>query len=180
MDTATVFIAANAGFQVHVTTTAPHCETHVGSFAVDSISGGIKPYLVNLNNGLYLPVMTFDNIGPGTYTLMVMDSNQCVNDYMLVMPEDDGEYTLYVPNTFTPNKDGINEAWHVYGTCLSEYHCIIYNRWGEKIVEMTDIGDGWDGTFMGQAVPDGVYVYILEVQTKKGPVKRTGHISLFR
>lgn len=175
-----IITRADISFQVHVTTAAPHCETHVGAFTVDSISGGAKPYVVNLDNGLFLPNMTFNNITPGTYTLTVMDSNQCVNGYLLVMPEDDGDYTLYIPNTFTPNKDGVNELWHAYGTCLGDYHCIIYNRWGEKVKESTNIEDGWDGTFMGQAVPDGIYVYLLEVQTKKGPVKKTGHITLFR
>jgi len=96
------------------------------------------------------------------------------------MPDNSKDYILYIPNTFTPNNDKINDIWYIQGACLGAIHCYIYNRWGEKLHEMKDIKDGWDGTYKGSVVSDGVYVYILEVETGTGTVSKTGHITLFR
>ena len=66
------------------------------------------------------------------------------------------------------------------GTCLNKFNCLIYNRWGEKIKELKDITEGWDGTFNGKPVPDGVYVYLIEVETQSGTISKAGHITIFR
>jgi gliding motility-associated-like protein len=59
-------------------------------------------------------------------------------------------------------------------------NCLIYNRWGEKIRELRDINEGWDGTYKGVSVPDGVYIYLIEVSTKEGTINKAGHITVFR
>ncbi|MCC6600460.1 MAG: gliding motility-associated C-terminal domain-containing protein [Crocinitomicaceae bacterium] len=95
---------------------------------------------------------------------------------------------LYVPNSFTPNGDGINDVWVVKGKDLIEYHIDIYNRWGEKIFESNDVNEAWvgerkDGVYF---VDSGVYNYIIrfKVAGEKGPLSETmiykGHINLVR
>ncbi|MES2760756.1 MAG: T9SS type B sorting domain-containing protein [Bacteroidota bacterium] len=163
-----------------VTANAPNCFENDGSFVINNITGGVPPYTSNFNNNGYSTDTIFTQLGVGSYTLNVMDSNNCETGFILVIPENDGEHTLYIPNTFTPNNNVVNDIWYVKGTCLNQFNCIIYNRWGEKIRELKDIKEGWDGTYKGAPVPDGVYVYLIEIETKSGTVKKAGHITLFR
>lgn len=88
---------------------------------------------------------------------------------------------IFVPNTFTPNGDGLNDIFYVRGNVITELYFVIYNRWGEKIFETNDQNTGWDGTFGGSQLPPDAYGYYLrykcigmgasdEYQFKKGNV----------
>ena len=165
---------------VALTTNTPNCESNDGSFVIDSIKSGTPPYFTSFNNTSYTSNMIFENLSTASYTLNVRDSNMCETRFILIMPENNRDYTLYIPNTFTPNKDKVNDVWYIQGSCLGEINCLIYNRWGEKIIELNDIKDGWDGNYKGKEVPDGVYVYIIEVKTNSGTINKAGHITLFR
>jgi len=69
---------------------------------------------------------------------------------------------LYIPKAFTPNGDGKNDFFVIsgYNRCLL-YHVDIFNRWGQKVFETSDISVPWDGTFNGKLVEEGTYVYII-------------------
>lgn len=73
---------------------------------------------------------------------------------------------LEFPNAFSPNGDGVNDVYKAKTGFQSivEFKAIIYNRWGQKIYQWTDPADGWDGTFHGSPVKDGVY--FVHVQAK--------------
>ncbi len=164
---------------IDLTTNSPTCDDNDGSIIINNISSGTPPYYSSFNNGVYSSNLIFDQLGIGTYSLSIRDSNMCETGYILTMQEN-GDYTLYIPNTFTPNNNKVNDIWYVKGTCLDGFNCLIYNRWGEKIKELTDIKEGWDGTYKGNSVPDGVYVYVIEVKTKKDVIKKSGYITVFR
>lgn len=89
-------------------------------------------------------------------------------------------YGFYVPNSFTPNGDGINDVWFPLGNAfdVERYELEIYNRWGELIHASVDPFAGWDG---GDA-QDGVYVFKLSVVDAIDNVKHdlAGHLTLFR
>ncbi|MFT3980410.1 MAG: PKD domain-containing protein [Ferruginibacter sp.] len=71
--------------------------------------------------------------------------------------------TIYVPNAFTPNGDGMHETWRI--PALDAYpNCVvtIFNRYSQKIYESKGYSRPWDGTFKGQAQPVGAYVYIIQ------------------
>lgn len=72
------------------------------------------------------------------------------------------ELSIYIPNAFTPNNDGFNDkiAPSIAGN-MEEYKFYIFNRWGEKIFETSDIGDTWDGTHENEKVSIGVYSWKL-------------------
>lgn len=72
---------------------------------------------------------------------------------------DECEYIqLYIPNSFTPNKDGHNELYLIGGSNADEVEYLaIFNRWGEKIFE-SDHNEGWDGTYQGEECEMGVYL----------------------
>jgi gliding motility-associated-like protein len=67
----------------------------------------------------------------------------------------------YIPNAFTPNGDGVNDYFFLYGQSGVTVHSFkVFDRWGEKVY------DGlfpWDGTYKGQLCQPGVYVYIFSI-----------------
>lgn len=71
-------------------------------------------------------------------------------------------FPIYIPNTFTPDNDGINDVFYAYSEILDDYELTIFNRWGELIFRTTDLDIGWDGTFNGHPQQIGVYVYELK------------------
>lgn len=66
---------------------------------------------------------------------------------------------LDFPNAFSPNGDGMNDIYRAKREYESivEFKAVIYNRWGQKLFEWTDPEEGWDGTFHGTPVKQGVY-----------------------
>ena len=91
--------------------------------------------------------------------------------------------SINIPNAFTPNADGKNDVFKIETIKeIIDFKLIIYNRWGELIYESTDINKGWDGTYKGKTVPQGVYVYILTgiIKDTGEQIKRTGSVTLLR
>ncbi len=68
---------------------------------------------------------------------------------------------FYLPNAFTPNGDGLNDSFKAIPRYdyVNKYHLNIYNRWGQRIYETTDINSGWDGSYKGSPCIIGAYVY---------------------
>jgi gliding motility-associated-like protein len=75
---------------------------------------------------------------------------------------------LYVPNSFTPNGDGLNDFFYVQGEAIQTFKIQVFNRWGDLIFESNDVNTGWDGKFNGQLVPQGTYVYKLSASSVTG------------
>lgn len=75
---------------------------------------------------------------------------------------------IYVPNSFTPNGDGINDFFSVKGEAIQSFTLEIYNRWGQLIFQTRDVTASWDGTYKGQVVPMGAYVYKLNASSITG------------
>lgn len=91
------------------------------------------------------------------------------------------EPRLYAPNVFTRNGDGMNDVFLVKGIFISDFKLQIYNRWGQKVFETTNMYEGWDGTHNGENCTSDVYVYVAEGRGKKGDSKIiTGNVTLLR
>lgn len=89
--------------------------------------------------------------------------------------------TLFVPNAFTPNGDGLNDFFTSFGEFEQDFELQIYDRWGKLIFQSFAQNPGWDGTFKGQPVSEGVYVYRLRVKGYDGvELRRDGSITLYR
>ena len=73
---------------------------------------------------------------------------------------------LYVPNSFTPNNDQVNDFFDVRGRNILDFELSIYSRWSEKIFHTTDINSHWDGKYKGRLVPTGTYAYTISVYGK--------------
>jgi gliding motility-associated-like protein len=92
------------------------------------------------------PQHTYPTDPPGTYqaTLIVTNSSGCIDTATFTI-EVQPEFTFFVPNSFTPDGDGINDFFHAYGIGIKCYHFEIYERWGRLIWESTDFNEAWDG-----------------------------------
>lgn len=116
------------------------------------------------------------------YTLIVSDSNGCtamdtVSVYVNIVCEEE----VFLPTSFSPNKDGINDVLYVRSNCIQTMLFMIYNRWGEKIFESTDVTKGWDGTYKGVEMNAGVYAYFIEGNLiNKDTFSQQGKIILVR
>lgn len=88
---------------------------------------------------------------------------------------------IFVPNTFTPNDDGLNDLLFVRGPFVDELLFIIYDRWGNEVFKSTDPEQGWDGTFRGQILGNDVFGYYLEARCFDGEIFRLkGNVTLLR
>ncbi len=74
------------------------------------------------------------------------------------------ESSLKVPNAFSPNGDGVNDVYHITFQSLVKLELAIFNRWGQRVCErnLSNIDQGWDGTFGGKDVKDGVYFVVVQ------------------
>ncbi len=104
-----------------------------------------------------------------TYTLTVTNGGGCTakdNVDLLVVCS---QGNVYIPNTFSPNNDGVNDIFYPRGKGIYGIKGMrVFSRWGELLYEKTnfqpnDISSGWDGSFKGQKLTPDVYVYIIEV-----------------
>jgi len=88
---------------------------------------------------------------------------------------------IYVPNSFTPNGDGLNDNFGISGEAIQSFSMRIFNRWGDMIFETSSVTDKWDGTFKGQKAPTGNYVYKIFASGLTGKkVAREGNLTLIQ
>lgn len=113
------------------------------------------------------PEFTFP--GTGTYRVwqFVKNSFGCrdsTHKRIIVKPLE----TIYFPNAFTPNGDGINEEFVLFGNSMDpdDFELIIYNRWGEQVFYTQNINTPWKGDSMsdpGKILSGGVYIYTARI-----------------
>jgi gliding motility-associated-like protein len=113
------------------------------------------------------------------YIVTSIDSFGCREQDTLIVNVED-IITLYVPNAFTP-VDGRNPLFKASGIGVDHFDFYIFNRQGEKIFESHDLETGWDGTFKGDAVQQGVYVWLAKALSSTGKViERTGSVTVVK
>lgn len=114
------------------------------------------------------------------YCVTVSSSSGC-SEHVCLKVDVVRESTLYVPNVFTPNGDGLNDLFEVPHVNISEFNIRIFNRWGALLFESNSITTSWDGTFKGKPVEDDVYVYTITARGEDRTefIKR-GHITVLR
>jgi gliding motility-associated-like protein len=95
---------------------------------------------------------------------------------------------VYIPNSFSPNGDGINDVFRVYGgeglRMIRQF--AVYDRWGNALylqrnLPVNDPSAGWDGTFRGRVMDPGVYVYTIELELSDGSTRLyKGDVNLLK
>lgn len=115
------------------------------------------------------------NICLEVYTLFNCRDSLCTPIKIAPFP------TIYAPNIFTPNKDGLNDEFKLYATFAIEYRLEIYNRWGELIFVSNAADKGWDGTINGKLAQSDTYVWKAEItNTLRESKVLLGRVSLIR
>ena len=126
------------------------------------------------------PAHTYAN--PGRYVVTLTAFNGICTDTLstsIIKILAEGE--IIVPNTFTPNNDGVNDFFNILISNLSAYNIKIFNRYGTLIFTSDKILDSWDGTFKGDVMPVGVYYFIVDAKDAKGNrLFRKNSVTLIR
>ena len=129
--------------------------------------GNISDVLWDFGNGTtsesYAPETTFNLPGIYDVELWVTSSNDCIDSTTQQITVN-SQVNMYIPNAFSPNRDGTNDLFeiHAFGPIL-EYEIIIFDRWGGVMYQSDNIDDSWNGDFPnGEKCINGVYIYIIK------------------
>ncbi len=122
----------------------------------------------------------------GSYIVtLVVTTDQGCKDIDTVMVVVGPELTIFIPNAFSPGKNGEtkNDKFYVTGQGFASFDMQIHNRWGEKLYETnkSDPANGWSGSYKGTLCQQDVYVYQVTVSNYAGKVfKYSGTVTLLR
>lgn len=132
------------------------------------------------------PLYTFPD-QPGLYpvTLYAYNDWGCIDSLtrQVYVVE---EFTMFIPNAFTPDGDGVNDVWRFQGIDVDEAHfeLMIFDRWGEVVHRTSNFSEGWNGNYNNgdYYVPDGVYIYRIETRALSSGDNKvvSGHVSIVR
>ncbi len=124
---------------------------------------------------------------PGTYGVTIVSEYGCINEFQTVVNRECIE-ALFIPNSFTPDGDGVNDEWFIYGTNIVNYKLQIFNQWGELFFESTDMTIPWtgqrgDGEYYvdSQVFPYVITYQLVEDNGLLGTQRSvTGYVALIR
>ena len=135
------------------------------------------------NNGITTPINIVSPADDSTYVVVITNQFNCsITDKTTVLsicaPHID------VPTAFTPGLVGSgDQLFRGYGKYEENYKLTIFNRWGEIIFMTNDKNATWDGIYLGEPMPSGVYPWIVTYEGRaqyKGPYKQTGSVTIIR
>lgn len=165
----------------------------IGNFYSSSPTGSIASYFWDFgdmlnnpgNNNATTQNATHEFTEVGTYPVTIVMTNiwGCT-DTLTRAVEVIEDFTMYIPNAFTPNGDGINDIFQPKGMGWKpdQYEFLIYDRWGTLIFKTKDYTQGWDGTVKGNLCPSDVYVYKIKATSSAYSSRKefTGHVTLMK
>ncbi|MCC7017836.1 MAG: gliding motility-associated C-terminal domain-containing protein, partial [Rhodospirillales bacterium] len=116
----------------------------------------------------------------GTYRIRAVNNFGCIAEDEVYV-EVTTNYNIYIPNIFTPNEDGLNDVFIVYGTGLTKFEMTVFDRWGEKLFVSNDQLKGWDGVYKGKLSKNDAYPYVIQYTSLDGKKHtKTGHVTLLK
>ncbi|MCP4456606.1 MAG: PKD domain-containing protein [Cytophagales bacterium] len=119
----------------------------------------------------------------GTYEVTLYNGFTCTTDRVSV--RDDCSPTIFAPNSFTPNEDGLNDAFAVIpNPMVTSFSIVISNRWGEPVFKGVEQEFQWDGRLEGSLLPPGTYTYVMKfestIDSSAGIQEQYGAVILIR
>ncbi len=122
-----------------------------------------------------------------TYNIKVTDLNGCINTDNITIIVLCNQQNIFIPNTFSPNNDGVNDRFYPRGKGLFKIQGMrIFNRWGEMVFQKADLTpndplSGWDGKYNGKLLTSDVYTYLIEIVCENSEVLTfKGNITLIQ
>ncbi len=126
----------------------------------------------------------FENLTAGKYQIRLRIPGCSLDPIDVEIMED---CRIYIPNAFSPNQDGFNDTFQVYGSSDFEVtEILVFDRWGGIVYKGNDIsttpysGNGWDGTINGTPAPSGIYTYLITALNPNGARQFSGDVTLMR
>jgi len=173
-------------FDYPILNTSNDTTINIGESATVFANGGLSYYWSpNVNgNTIACPTCSSTVVQPTVttnYIVVASNSMYCkVQDTITVIVDVNcGDF--FIPNVFSPNNDGLNDVINVHGRCIMTFNLQIFNRWGEKVFETSSLSESWDGTFRGQKLDTGVFVYKADGVSIDGQsFNLKGNITLLR
>ncbi len=139
------------------------------------------PYSIRWNDGSTEKVRSFPQ--DGTYHYRVEHCDISFSESIDITLET-CECDFYIPNSFSPDGNGINDHFEVFNKCevLTNFEFSVFNRWGALIYQSSNQYDHWDGQFKGKKVNPGVYTYLLQYESvfSAKEVIESGTVSVIR
>lgn len=125
------------------------------------------------------PSHQYEEEGVYEVTLEVWNDYAC-SDKLTQEVTIESDYTLWIPNAFTPNGDGLDETFAPKGFGVEAFNMIVYTRWGEEVFFTQDLDAGWNGKLDGvEQAPTGIYTYRIVTEDANGKVRTyQGEINL--
>lgn len=118
----------------------------------------------------------YNYVAPGTYDVSISDGSQCFTTLSGIVVTDDLG-CVEVPNSFTPNGDGMNDTWNLDFTAYGTVSLQVFSKWGNLVYETNSQIIAWDGMYNGEELPAGTYYYILKLDST---VDQNGPITIVR
>jgi gliding motility-associated-like protein len=125
------------------------------------------------------PVHQYSGSGPYTVGLKISNDAPLYQESLTLLPGDSCLKNIFIPNTFTPNGDHINDLVYLRTINVKKILFRIYNRWGEEIFRTYNMHEGWDGTYKGEKLTPQVFIYQADVTFyDDSEVIKKGNITL--
>jgi gliding motility-associated-like protein len=150
---------------------------------ITSSNADVSTFSLSGDNQIVTDNLPFTIQNEGTYTLTLISSNDegCIDSVSREITVISGVLEVSIPNSFTPNGDGFNDAFKPVIKGLEEINLVIFNRYGNQVASWKQEIVNWDGSHNGTSSPDGVYFYVLMGKDYSGAeVERTGSITILR
>jgi gliding motility-associated-like protein len=154
-----------------------------------NLSQGANDFMWSFDNfgtsGEVSPDFNFSSLPPGVYSICLEATSTmgCRDFHCQYLTVKEG-LNVFVPNSFTPNKDGLNDVFLPITSLIMEgeaYEFSVFSRWGELLFNSGESNAGWDGKRNGKDVPPGMYVWKLKVAHEVyGDEVMLGHVVLVR
>ncbi len=142
----------------------------VNSNIISTVTGGTAPYTYSWNDPDFSATRDLMDVPSGTYTLVIVDANGCVNQATAELLAGPCEK---VRKVISPNSDGFNDEFIVSCANRFDIDLEIYNRWGQLEFMAAGYNNNWVGTDMeGVKLPEGGYFYVIRYQDNEGQTQQ--------
>ncbi len=134
-----------------------------------------------ISSSSYEPYHEYPDTGSYDVSLIVKNGFGCSDTLSKPVRVNGNYFVYYIPNSFTPNENYLNDVFNGKGVGVEQFQMYIYNRWGNLIFDTVDKSEGWNGVFQGEIAPIGTYIYRIEIIDVLGEEhKFIGHVNLVR
>jgi gliding motility-associated-like protein len=183
IDTANVFIQEPAPLVIKEVNAVPCSCNEVSDGSIGwVVDGGTPPYKYRIDGDMWQPDSLYRNLKAGNYHFEIKDANGCGETGMASVISPWQNCLVIMPSAFSPNGDGNNDLFRpkVYDA-VTNYHLMLFNRWGSLVFQTNDPKIGWDGYMKGRPQSSQAFLYVCSFNTSHNePKEYKGTVMLVK